>query len=110
MTKGHDGHKGLDSHDGCNNYNGHNSSDGHDCHNKVFAPGQAGNGSVLPEDFLGAPGDVIPHFWLCKHTVCRELVWRTYTAAEALPMTKRVEFFSVKKFAKVALWAYDEAL
>ena len=33
----------------------------------------------------------------------KELTWRTYTTAEALPTTKRVELIDKKEFAKVAL-------
>ena len=33
----------------------------------------------------------------------RELVWRIYTAAEALPTTKRLEIIDKRKFAAVAL-------
>ena len=33
----------------------------------------------------------------------KELTWRSYTAAEALPTTKRVEFIDKKEFAKAAL-------
>ena len=33
----------------------------------------------------------------------KELTWRFYTTAEALPTIKRVEFINKKKFAKVAL-------
>ena len=39
----------------------------------------------------------------------RELVWRTYTAAEALTTTKQVELFSAKEFAAAALGVDDEA-
>ena len=38
----------------------------------------------------------------------RELVWRTYTAAEALPMTKRVEMINKREFAAAALNADNE--
>ena len=38
----------------------------------------------------------------------RELVWRTYMAAEALPTTKRVEIFDKKEFAAAALNADDK--
>ena len=33
----------------------------------------------------------------------KELTWRTYTTAKALPTTKRVELINKKEFAKVAL-------
>ena len=33
----------------------------------------------------------------------KELTWKSYTAALALPTTKRVELIDKKKFAKVAL-------
>ena len=33
----------------------------------------------------------------------KELTWRSYTTAEALPTTKRVEFINKKEFAKAAL-------
>ena len=33
----------------------------------------------------------------------QELTWRSYTAAEALPTTKRIELINKKEFAKVAL-------
>ena len=33
----------------------------------------------------------------------KELTWRFYTAAEALPTTKRVELINKKEFAKAAL-------
>ena len=33
----------------------------------------------------------------------KELTWRSYTTAEALPTTKRVEFIDKKEFAKAAL-------
>ena len=35
--------------------------------------------------------------------VKKELTWRSYTTAEALPTTKRVELINKKEFAKVAL-------
>ena len=38
----------------------------------------------------------------------RKLVWRTYTAAEALPMTKRVEIIDKREFAAAALNADNE--
>ena len=37
-----------------------------------------------------------------------ELVWRTYTAAEALPTTRRVEIIDKREFAAAALNADDE--
>ena len=40
--------------------------------------------------------------------VKRELVWRTYTAVEALSTTKRVEIINKKEFAAAALNADDE--
>ena len=39
----------------------------------------------------------------------KELVWKTNTAAEALPTTKRVDLFSAKEFAAAALGVDDEA-
>ena len=33
----------------------------------------------------------------------KELTWRSYTTAEALPITKRVELINKKEFAKAAL-------
>ena len=38
----------------------------------------------------------------------RELVWRTYTAAEVLPMTRKVEIIGKKEFAMAALNADNE--
>ena len=38
-----------------------------------------------------------------------ELVWKNYTAAEALPTTKRVELFNAKEFAATALGNNDKA-
>ena len=38
----------------------------------------------------------------------RKLVWRTYTAAEALPTTRRVEIIDKREFAAAALNADDE--
>ena len=38
----------------------------------------------------------------------RELVWRTYTAAEGLPMTRRVEIIDKKEFAAAVLNADNE--
>ena len=38
----------------------------------------------------------------------RELVWRTFTAAKALPTTKRVEIIDKREFAAAALNADDE--
>ena len=38
----------------------------------------------------------------------RKFVWRTYTAAEALPITKKVEIINKKKFAVVVLNANNE--
>ena len=38
----------------------------------------------------------------------RELVWRTYTAAKALPMTKRAEIINKREFAAAALNADDK--
>ena len=35
--------------------------------------------------------------------VKKELTWRSYTAAEALPITKQIELIDKKKFAKTAL-------
>ena len=32
----------------------------------------------------------------------KKLIWRSYTAAEALPTTKQLELINKKKFAKVA--------
>ena len=53
----HDNYGGFDSHNG---HDGHNNS-GSNGHSKIFAPGQAGNSLVLPEDLLGDLGDVIPY-------------------------------------------------
>ena len=39
-----------------------------------------------------------------------ELTWRTYTTAEALPTTKRVQIIDQKEFAKTALDPNKEAL
>ena len=39
----------------------------------------------------------------------RELIWKTYTIAKALPTTKRVQIISPKEFAKVALDSNQEA-
>ena len=38
----------------------------------------------------------------------RELVWRTYTAAEALPTTRRVEIIDKREFTAAVLNADDE--
>ena len=38
----------------------------------------------------------------------QKLVWRTYTAAEALPTTRMVKIIDIKKFAAAALNADDE--
>ena len=38
----------------------------------------------------------------------RELVWRTYTAVEALPTTRRLEIFEKGEFALAALNADDK--
>ena len=38
----------------------------------------------------------------------QELVWRTYTTAETLPTTRRVEIIGKKEFALAALNADDE--
>ena len=38
----------------------------------------------------------------------RELVWRTYTAAEALPMIRRIEIINKKEFAVAVLNADDK--
>ena len=38
----------------------------------------------------------------------RELVWRTYMAAEALPTTRRVEIIDKREFAAAALNADDK--
>ena len=38
----------------------------------------------------------------------KKLTWRSYTSAEALPTTKRVEFINKKEFAKTALDANSE--
>ena len=40
----------------------------------------------------------------------KELIWRSYTTAEALPTTKWVEFINKKEFAKVALDENSETL
>ena len=37
-----------------------------------------------------------------------KLVWRIYTAVEALPMTRRVEIIDKREFAEAVLNAYDE--
>ena len=39
----------------------------------------------------------------------KELTWRSYTAAEALPTTKRVEIIDKKEFARAALDEHVEA-
>ena len=39
----------------------------------------------------------------------RELTWKAYTIAEALPTTKRVQIIGPKKFAKAALDPDQEA-
>ena len=39
----------------------------------------------------------------------RELAWRTYTAAEALPTTRRVEIIDKEEFAETVLGGDDEA-
>ena len=39
----------------------------------------------------------------------KELTWRFYIAAEALPTTKRVEIIDKKEFTKVALNKYIQA-
>ena len=38
----------------------------------------------------------------------RRLVWRTYSAAEALPTTRRIEIIGKKEFAAAALNEEDE--
>ena len=38
----------------------------------------------------------------------RKLVWRIYMAAEALPMTRRIEIIDKKEFAAAALNADDK--
>ena len=38
----------------------------------------------------------------------RELVWRTYSAVKALPITQRVEIIGKKEFAAAALNEEDE--
>ena len=38
----------------------------------------------------------------------RELVWRTYTAGEALPTTRKVEIINKREFAAAALNADDK--
>ena len=72
---------------------------------------------ILPGDLSGGrhqngrgSGDAFPH---PQHSVDirfaeRELVWRTYSAAEALPTTRRVEIIDKKEFAVAALNKDDE--
>ena len=62
------------SHDGFSNYNNLDSQNKYNCHDKIFALGKAGNGSVLPGDFLDAPWEVIAHPWLYRHIVSKELI------------------------------------
>ena len=83
-------------------------------HSRVVAPGQAGKGLILQETCLVADTRVevvlgIPFLTLSIAFIDEELVWRTYTAAEALKTTKRVELFRVKEFVAAALGQYDEA-
>ena len=63
------GHNGHDDYDGFNSHDGHNNS-GSNGLGKIFALGQAKNGSVLPGDLQGGPEDVIFYPWQCKPTVC----------------------------------------
>ena len=94
-----DGHIGFDSHDGLTRF---------------FAPRQAGKVLIFQETFLVADTRVevvlgIPFLTLSIAFADEELVWKTYTAAEALSTTKWVELFSAKEFAAAALGADDEA-
>ena len=95
-----------------------NVQNGYNGHDKFFVPRQTGKGLILPEDPFwwptperrwSIPGDAFPHPQLCRHTVCRELVWRTYTTAQALPTTKQVELFRAKEFATAVLLDHDKA-
>ena len=80
-----------------------------------FAQGQAGKDSILQKTFLvrhqsgSTLGDVFFHPQLCRHTVSREFIWRTYTTAQVLQTTKQVKLFNLKEFSAVALEAYGEA-
>lgn len=47
-------------------------------------------------------------FLLANRFAEKELVWRSYTAAEALPTTKMVELINKKEFAAAALNKDDE--
>ena len=85
------------------------SYDGHDSHNKFSIPGQDGKGLILSEDLLLVDASIVFHLQLYRHTVCRELVWRTYTTVKVLQTTKRVELFNPKEFPAVALEAHGEA-
>ena len=95
-----------------------NVQNGYNGHDKFFVPRQTGKGLILPEDLFwwptperrwSIPGDAFPHPQMCRHTVYRELVWRTYTTAQALPITKQVELFCAKEFATAVLVDDDKA-
>ena len=66
---------------------------------------------VLPEDFSLA-NISIPFFNFGSANIRfakRELVWGTYMAIEALPITKRLQLFSAKEFRVAALVDDDKA-
>ena len=47
--------------DGFNSHDGVASHNGHDNHDKFIAPGQAGKGLILPEDFWLADASMVFH-------------------------------------------------
>ena len=68
---------------------------------KTFLLANIGLEMVLGMFFLNlSKGNI----WFAK----RELVWRTYTAAEALPTTRKMEIIDKREFVAVALNANNE--
>ena len=54
-------------------------------------------------------GDAFSHLWQYRHMVCREGAFlENYSAAEALPMTRKVEIIDKKKFAAATLSKDDK--
>ena len=75
-----------------------------------FPPKQARKSLILPGDFfVGWRQHIFLHLLQCRHTVCRKLICQTYTTAQALPTTKRVELFYAKEFATTTLVDHDKA-
>ena len=80
-------------------------------HSRLPDPGYTREGRFFQKTFLLAPTSSevvlgIPFLTFCNANIRfaeGELTWRTYTTAEALPTTRKVELIDKKEFAKAAL-------